>query len=108
MVFKFLIICALVPFSQLFACWVFNGLLWATGKRKKTKEKTLFQMLEDGDLETDVSFPEQFALLAATDEEGNEVEIEALDDGFDKVDIDRYKRKLEANRSGNTAIVLEI
>ena len=108
MVFKFLLTVAFVPFAWAFAELFFELLLWLSKKATKKEEKTLFQMLKDGELETEVSFPAQFALLSATDEEGEEVEIEALQDGFDQVDIDRYKRKLESIKGKNNTIVLEI
>lgn len=108
MVFKFLLIYALTPFACAFANAVFKVLLMAVKGVHFRKQKSLGRMFEDGELKTDLSFPEQYVLLSAVDEQGNEVEIEGLEDDFDKVDIERYKRKMEAQKDRDNVIVLEI
>lgn len=106
MVFKFLVTIVFVPIAWLFAEAVFEVLLFISNKLK-TKEKTLCQMLEDGDLETDVSFPDQYVLLGAIDQDGKEVQIEELDDEFDIVDIEHYRMLIE-NKKRASEVILEV
>lgn len=106
MVFKFLVTIVFVPIAWLFAEAVFEVLLFISNKLK-TKEKTLYQMLQDGDLETDVSHSDQYVLLGAIDQDGKEVQIEELDDEFDIVDIEHYRMLIE-NKKRASEVILEV
>lgn len=101
MIIKFLLLCAAVPFSTWFAQKVFNLLKIIFNHYEIGKPRSLLQMIESGELLTDVPIFEQVQLLSAIDIDGNEIEIEALDDGFDIVDIDRYKQIIRDKNGGN-------
>ena len=103
---KLLILCAFVPFSCWFANRVFDLLKIIFKYYEIGKPRTLIEMVESGELLTEVPIFKQIELLSAIDAEGNEIEIEALDDGFDIVDINHYK-KIIRNKKGGNEIHLE-
>ncbi len=108
MVFKFILLYSMAPFVYMLVEFLFDVLVSVIRKHRPSNDKPLHQMFEDGELETELSFPEQYVLLSATDENGEHVEIEGLEDDFDRVDIERYKRKLKASRGDPSSVVLEI